>query len=156
MPLSKEAIVYERLELCQMLIKAGASLDSPVPTEPPIPRIPPNTQRNPDRLTDFTDNEANFCWAPNYPYLGPLHLAAIVDNLEIVELFLSCCADTGASAGAVVPGHKEATRILLENGANANFLSPGWGTLLHIAQDSKIAQLLIAFGADIGERGLEE
>lgn len=119
-----EAIVCERADLCRLFIEAGARVNSLVPTEPHKPSPTLFRRRGMDEIDHFIHYEANFYWAPNDPDLEPLHLAAIVDNLEIVDL-------------------------LLEHGANPNALVGSYGSPLHLTKNYKIAQSLISKGANI-------
>ncbi|KUL83080.1 hypothetical protein ZTR_11178 [Talaromyces verruculosus] len=119
-----EAIVYERADLCRLFIEAEARVNSLVPTEPHEPSPTLFRRRGMDEIDHLIHYEANFYWAPNDPDFEPLHLAAIVDNLDLVDL-------------------------LLEHGANPNALVGSYGSPLHLTKDYKIAQSLISKGANI-------
>jgi len=90
----------------------------------------------------------------------PLHLAAIMDNKEIVDLLLANGADVNAKAeGDVTPlliaiskKDKRMVELLLANGANVNTIIDGGATPLHFAYlggNKEIIDLLIANGADV-------
>ncbi|PCG97779.1 Hypothetical protein PENO1_061500 [Penicillium occitanis (nom. inval.)] len=119
-----EAIVYERADLCRLFIAAGARVNSLVQTEPHESSPTLFRRRGMDEIDHFIHYEANFYWAPNDPDFEPLHLAAIVNNLDIVDL-------------------------LLEHDANPNALVGSYGSPLHLTKDYRIAQSLISKGANI-------
>uniref|UniRef100_A0A093XLB4 Ankyrin-3 n=1 Tax=Talaromyces marneffei PM1 TaxID=1077442 RepID=A0A093XLB4_TALMA len=122
--LLNEAMVCERIDLCQLFIEAGARVNSLVPKQPPKPSPTRVRRRGLDEIDHFIRYEAEFYWIPSDPDFEPLHLAAIVDNLEIVDL-------------------------LLNHGANPNASAGKYGSPLHLTKDYRIAQSLISKGAEV-------
>lgn len=120
----REAIVYERVDLCKVFIEAGAKLTAPVRVEPYEPVSDLFRNQGLDNMDHFIRYEAKFYWRPSDRDFAPLHLATIIDNLEIVDL-------------------------LLQHGADPNAVAGHYGTPLHLTKDHKIAQLLISKGADV-------
>ncbi|KAL3704793.1 hypothetical protein TMatcc_008465 [Talaromyces marneffei ATCC 18224] len=103
---------------------AGARVNSLVPKQPPKPSPTRVRRRGLDEIDHFIRYEAEFYWIPSDPDFEPLHLAAIVDNLEIVDL-------------------------LLNHGANPNASAGKYGSPLHLTKDYRIAQSLISKGAEV-------
>lgn len=124
MPLLNESIVCERADLCRLFIEAGTRVNFLVPTQPPERSSNFIGHAGLDAVDHFVTYEAQFYWAPDSPELEPLHLAAIVDSLEIVDL-------------------------LLQHGANPNALAGKYGSPLHLANDCKVAESLISKGANV-------
>ena len=91
----------------------------------------------------------------------PLHYAAMVDNDEIAQFLIEHSADLDAQNGSfntpLMRAGLKVTRVLVENGADINFVSSnGESTALSLAlmwKEKEVADYLLTYGAKIPERG---
>ena len=91
----------------------------------------------------------------------PLHIAALVDNDEIARYLIEHGADLDAQNGSfytpLIRAGLKVTKVLVENGADINFVSQnGQTTALFNAlywKDKKVAEHLLNSGAKMPEKG---
>lgn len=96
---------------------------------------------------------------PSLPDMWPLHLAAMSNRIDLMDLLLSYGADIDAACddgwhcipllGASRAGHPEAVKFLLERGANVRQTGFCQHSALHETENLEVAELLLAAGLPI-------
>jgi ankyrin repeat protein len=113
------AVAHKKHRLIRLLLSKGA-------------RVNPETdvENNPLEKCAYNNDFFNHC---EYPYHTPLHLAAKVDDVEVLRLLLSRGAKVNVETVwgesplylSVLNGNTQAVRLLLSRGAKANPLYQG-------------------------------